>query len=555
MTILTLNKKQLEEKIGKIDEKMQNKISMFGTPIENVSDNEISIEIFPNRPDLLSFQGFTRAFLNYLDKRSVMKYKVEKPEKNFKVVIDKSVKKVRPFTACAIVKGLKLDNEKIKELIDIQEKLHGSYGRNRKKLAIGIYPLEQIKLPIKYLAKNPENIKFQPLEFPKEINARQILSQHPTGREYGHLLKDYEVFPIFEDANNEILSMPPIINSEKTGKVSEKTKDLFIECSGFNLEYLKKTLNMIVTTFAEMGGRIYAMEIQDNKEKYFSPNLEPEKINFSIEYINKNLGLDLSEKDVKKYLEKMGIEMTKEKDSLIALIPCYRTDILHEIDLVEEIAIAYGYDKFKPEIPAISTIGEEDVFAILKRKISEVLVGLGLLEVSTYHLSTKEKQFKKIGIKEYLDKTIEVIDSKTENNILRTSLFANLIGVLSENSDAQYPQKIFEIGTVFYPDNKSETQIGEKSNLGISLCYEKANFTELKQILDYLMRMLSIGYEIKETSHPSFIEGRCGEIIILKNNKKINIGFLGEVQPFVLKNNKIKMPVAGLEINIENLMN
>ena len=544
MTILTLNKKQLESSIGVIDEKMQNKISMFGTPIEEVTDTEVSIEIFPNRPDLLSFQGFTRAINCFLKKPKISTYKTEKPEKDYKVIIDKSVKQVRPFTACAIVKNLSLDEEKIKELIDIQEKLHASYGRNRKKLAIGIYPLEAIKLPIKYLAKKPEDIKFLPLESKKEMTGRQILSQHPTGREYRDLLKNEEVFPIFEDANKEILSMPPIINSEKTGKISSKTKEVFIECSGFNQEYLSKTLNIIVTTLAEMGGKIYQMEIQD-KTKAISPNLEPEKMIFSIENINKTLGLNLSESEVKNLLSKMGIGYEKAT----ALIPPYRTDILHEIDLAEEIAIAYGYDKFIPEIPSISTIGEEDKTAILKRKIAEILAGLSLLEVSTYHLSTKEKQFKNINIKEFKNQMIEVEDSKTENNILRTSLLAQSIAILSENSDAAYPQKIFELGKVFANDESSSTQISETEKLCISLCHEKANFTELKQILDYLMRMFNKEYEIKETEDSSFISGRVGEIII--NNK--NVGIIGEIKPSILKNNKIKMPIASLELSIENL--
>ena len=554
MTILTLNRQQLEYKIGAIDENIQNKISMFGTPIEEVTDTEVSVEIFPNRPDLLSQPGFERALLTFLKKPGIRKYKTEKPEKNFKVIIDKSVKKVRPHTVCAIVKNLTLTNEKIKEIIDIQEKLHGSYGRNRKKLAIGIYPLEAIKLPITFKALPPEEIKFQPLEFPKKINGKQILSQHPAGRDYGNLLKDKEVYPIFIDANNEILSMPPIINSHKTGKVSTKTKAVFIECSGFHSEYLKKTLNMIVCAFADLGGKIYEMEIQDKKTEIF-PQLEPERMPFSIENINKTLGLKLSEKEIKKLLEKMGITIEKNN----ALIPAYRTDILHEIDLAEEVAIAYGYNNFIPEIPAISTIGEENPLSILKRKISEILIGLNLLEISTFHLSTKETQFKKINIKDFNKNNlmIELEDSKTENNILRTSLLANSIKVLSENSNASYPQKIFELGKVFAntnsEDNEKEntdTGITEKENLCISLCHEKANFTELKQILDYLTRMLNLTYKIQETSNPSFIEGRAGTIII--NNKEV--GTIGEINITVLKNNKIKMPVALLEINIESLM-
>ena len=448
MTILTLNRKQLEEKIGKITPEIEDRITMFGTPVETSTEDEISVEIFPNRPDLLSLQGLSRSLIQFLKKPGIKKYKINPPQEDFKITIDKSVKQVRPFTVCAIIKNIKLDGNKIKELIEIQEKLHGSYGRNRKKLAVGIYPLEQIKLPITFLALPPEKIKFQPLEFPKEINGRQILSQHPTGREYADLLKDAEVFPIFKDANDEILSMPPIINSEKTGKVNENTKDIFIECSGFHPKYLQKTLNMIVTAIAEMDGDIYQMEIID-KPKSISPNLEPEKLEFNPETINKTLGLNLSEKQIKNNLEKMGIGYLKQGKNHFALIPSYRTDILHEIDLSEEVAIAYGYENFNPEIPQISTIGEEDKLSILKRKIAEILTGQGIQEISTFHISTKETQFKKIGIKEFQSKMIELIDSKTENNILRNSLLANSIKILSENLDASYPQKIFEIGKVF----------------------------------------------------------------------------------------------------------
>ena len=294
------------------------------------------------------------------------------------------------------------------------------------------------------------------------------------------------------------------------------------------------------------------MEIEDGKDKYSSPDLSSEKLEFSVDYINKTLGLELTEKQISGNLKKMGIECKKEGDKLTALIPPYRADILHEIDLAEEVAIAYGYENFKPEMPRISSIGEENPAAILKRKITETLTGLNLLEISTYHLSTKEKQFKDIGIKEFLNNIIEVEESKTENNILRMSLLANSIQILSENSDASYPQKIFETGKVFSQDSKyknSETQISEEERLCISLCYERANFTEIKQVLDYLMRMLGIEYEIKETQHQSFIEGRTGEIIV---NKK-SIGILGEISPCVLKNNKIKMPVASMEINIKNL--
>ncbi len=548
MTILTLNRKELEEKVGKITKEVEDKITMMGTPIEEINSNEISVEIFPNRPDLLSLQGFARSLNQYLGKKRMATFKVNKPEKNYKVKVDKIVKKVRPHTACAIVKGLKFDDKKIKEIIDIQEKLHLTIGKKRKKIAIGIYPLEKIKLPIKYTARKPNEIKFVPLESPggKELTGMQILRQHPTGREYAHLLKGKEVFPIFVDADNKILSMPPIINSHETGKITEKTKDVFIECSGFNLEYLKKCLNIIVSALADMGGKIYAMEVSDDK-KFISPNLEPEKLEFKIEDINKTLGLELSEKEIKKYLERMGIGFEKTKNKTYALIPAYRIDILHWIDLAEEVAIAYGYENFEPEIPEISTIAEEDRAARIKRTISEILTGIGLLEVSSFHLA-KKKDVKKMhfNFKEF----IEVRESKTEYNVLRVDLLSNLLKIFSENSDSQYPQKIFEIGVVFEKDETKETKILEKEKLAIAISDEQVHFTELKQILDYLFKMLDKEYEIQETENSNFIPGRVGKILV----EGKEIGIIGEVAPRVLKNWKIKMPVVGLELNIDWLL-
>ncbi len=546
MAIITFSRKEFEKDIGKLDEKMQNQIAMLGTTLEKFNAEEIEIEVFPNRPDLLSYHGFKRALLAFLGKKKGLKeYKLNKPGKDFIVKIEKSVNNIRPYTACAIVKNLKFNDEKIKEVIDIQEKLHTTVGRNRKKLAIGVYPLEKITLPIQYKAESPEEIKFLPLEETQEMTGRQILMRTSTGREYSHLLKDKQLYPVFRDSKNEVLSMPPIINSQLTGKVDEKTEDVFIECSGFDLEVLKKTLSILVTTLAEMGGEIYQMNLQYPSKKIVTPDLSPEKIKISIEDANKLLGLDLKETEVKKLLEKMGYNYNPKNKEVE--IPSYRVDILHPVDIYEDIAIAYGYENITPEIPNISTLGEENETEVKKRKITEILTGLGFLEISTYHLSTKKEQFKNMNLKQADNSVIEVLDSKTEFSLLRNNLLAQACRVLMQNSDSEFPQKIFEIGKVFSQD-KETGEIIEKEKLCITIAGE-TNFTEIKQILEYLLKMLDLKIEIKESEHPSFIEGRVGKIML---NKK-DIGVLGEVSPQVLKNWKIKMPVSALEIEIEGL--
>jgi len=543
MANIKIPRKQFEKDIGKLDEKMQDRIALFGTTLESFDDKEIELEIFPDRPDMLSYQGFKRAFLGFLGKKTgLKKYKINKPEKDYKVVIDSSVKNIRPYTVCAIVKKLKLDDEKIKELIEIQEKLHTTLGRNRKKVAIGIYPLEKIKLPITYKALEPDKIKFRALETDKEMSGLQILQKHPTGKDYAHLLSGKAKFPIFIDADKNILSMPPIINSHLTGKITENTKEVFIECSGFDLNVLKRCLNIIVTSLADMGGEIYAMELK-YKKKITTPNLHAEKRKISLENTNKLLGLNLNEKQLKNLIEKMGYDYSKGNVE----IPAWRTDILHEVDLIEDIAIAYGYENFIPEIPEVSTIGQEDKKEIVKKRISEILVGLNLLEVSNYHLTNKRDQFKNMGFSKKQEKNyVEVEESKTDYTILRKDLTHYLLKVLSNNIDSEYPQRIFELGKVF---GLSEKEIKEPEKLAVALA--PGNFTEIRQILEYISRMLNIEIKLKETEDTPnyFIEGRIGEITL--NNK--SIGFVGEIHPKILRNWRIKMPVALLEINLEEV--
>jgi phenylalanyl-tRNA synthetase beta chain len=531
--------KEFETQAGILTEQMKNKLQLFGTPLESISDTEIELEIFPDRPDLLSAHGFLRSFKAFLGKEPE-KCKLKKPEKNYKVIITPEVGEVRPSTACAIVKNLKFNDDKIKEIIDLQEKLHSTLGRNRKKVAIGIYPLEKIKLPITYTAKKPNEIKFIPLESQREMTGSQILQKTTTGRNYAHLLEKEKLYPIFVDAQGRVLSMPPIINSHETGKVSEQTKEVFIECSGSDFSILKKTLNIIITTLADQGGHVYQMDLSYGSKKSLTPDLTPEKMKINIENINKLLGLSLTESQLTKLLPKMNLNY---KNKTVE-IPAWRTDILHEVDIAEDIAIAFGYQNLKPEIPTISTIASEDTKEKFKNKIAEILLGFQLTEISTYHLIKKQEAD---SLK--LQDKIELQDSKTEYKILRPNLLIPSLRILSENKDHDYPQKLFEIGTVFSHDSSgsSETSIKEQDNLIIASA--PANFTDLKQILDSLFSTLNTPYKLEETIRNGLIEGRTAEII--SNNKQI--GYLGEIHPQTLKDFGIKMPLAVLEINLDEI--
>ena len=541
MANVKFDRSVFEKEIGKLDKVMQEKIALFGTPVESLDDDNLELEVFPNRPDLLGYHGFKRSFLAFLGKKTgLKKYKIHKPEKDYEVKVHSSVKDVRPYTVCAIVKGLKFDDKKIKEIVEIQEKLHSTVGRNRKKLAIGVYPLEKITLPITYKAIEPDKIKFQPLEAPREMSGLEILQRHPTGKEYAHLLAGKIKFPIFVDSAEEVLSMPPIINSEKTGRVTEKTKSIFVECSGFDKQVLEKCLNILVSNLAEMGGKVYSVKVGGK----VTPNFESEKMDLPVEKVNRILGLNLSKKEVKNLLLKMGYEY---KDGKVE-IPPWRGDILHEIDLVEDIGIAYGYENFEPQIPQVATIGKEESKEIVKRKLAEILVGLRLLEVSNYHLTKKKDQFSKMGYSEKEEEGfIELETSKTDFSIMRKDLTHYILKSLSENSDSEYPQKIFELGRVF--SIGKDKKISEREHLSVG--FTPGNFTDLMQVLEYLFSNLGLEFKLKEEEKlsPYFIDGRSGDIIF----EEEKIGKIGEVHPKILKNWKIKMPVSLIEIDLEKI--
>ena len=542
MPTVNLNREVVEKLIGKklTLEQLKDRISMIGTDLERVEGNEIVVEVFPNRPDMLSEPGFARALSSFVGARTgLRKYDVKKPAKDYKVIVDKSVAEVRPFTSCAIVKGLKFNDEKLREIIQLQEKLHVTFGRNRKKLAIGIYPLEKIVMPITYKAMKPGDVKFRPLESDIQMTGKEILEKHPKGKEFAHLLEGAKAYPVFVDAKNNVLSMPPVINSHETGKVTEKTTDLFIECSGFDQRVLDECINIIVTSLAELGGEIHGMELDYGRKKTASPNLEPREMKLDLAYANKMIGLELKEAEAKKLLEKMGFGYSQGK----VLIPAYRADILHPIDIAEDMAIAYGYENFEPEIPNVMTIGEEHPVELFKARVASIMSGMGMLECMSYHLISKEAMEAKTGMKVPL---VELENSKSDRNALRPALGPNLMQVLSENTNKEYPQEIFELGVAFRLGQNPETGVDEEEHLAIAMAGADIDFTRAKQVLEELFKSLGLECSVEKANIPSFIPGRRAAVL----SGKAGVGVMGEVHPQVLENYGIQMPVSVIELDI-----
>ncbi len=544
MPSVKLNKEVFEKLVGKKLplEKLKDRISYLGTDLEKIEGNEIHVEVFPNRADMLSEQGFARAFSAFIGQKiGLREYSAKKS--GCKLIMEKSLPKKWPYALACIVKGLTFNDEKIREVIQLQEKLGMTLLRKRKKGGLGLYPLEKIEFPILFKGMDPDAIKFRPLEHPEVITGREILTEHSTGREYAHIVENWDRFPVFVDNKGVIMSMPPIINSHNVGKINETTKDVFLEITGNDFNTLQIALNIMVTSLADMGGTIYSIGcVQQNGKTIVVPNLKPREMTLDIDYCNKLLGLDLSKKDVKILLERMGYGVANGK----ILVPAYRADILHQMDLVEDIAIAYGYDNFTAEIPKISTIGNEDPYYRFRERLANLLIGIRFMEVSTYHLTS-------LDINKKMQHDIEMIEVENSKSIeysaLRAWLVPNMLKVLSENTDNPYRQEIFEIGGVFRKNEKEETNIEERFKLAVAISHAKANYTDARRVLDLILNHLEMKADLEALEHSSFIQGRAASVKV----KGLKVGFLGEIHPKVLQNWNLEMPVAALEIDIDAL--
>src|SRR5437899_5080700 len=226
--------------------------------MESLDGDAISIEVKDsNRPDIWSVEGIARALKGYLGVGRIRPISVA-GRSNLKVVIDKRVKPIRPFISTAIVKGRQPTDEALKSWINLQEKLDQTYGRNRKRASIGFYPADLIQSPLSYTVANPDIISFAPLGSEKKQSLREIVSTHPKGSEYGEIISQFESWPVLVDATDNVLSLPPVINSNDLGRITTGTRNILVEVTGTNAQTVHNTLKIVVSSLAERGGRIYS---------------------------------------------------------------------------------------------------------------------------------------------------------------------------------------------------------------------------------------------------------------------------------------------------------
>ena len=528
------------------DDELRSQLSQLGTDVEDITEDEVTVEIFPNRPDLLSSQGLARNLKGILNEEKGMPDYEVKPSDDT-VIVDDTVSDVRPYTSCAVIKGIEFDETVLEDLIELQEKIHVTYGRNRRECALGLYPLHAISFPITYKAERPENIEFTPLGASSPMDAEKILDEHEKGQAYGELLKQHENYPLFIDNDDNILSMPPIINSEHVGRVTTDTEGLFVECSGFQPEKLHRALNIVCADLSDQGATVHQVNIQYDEYEDETPTLADSDTHaVSKRDVNEWLGTSLTQDEIAESAEKMRYDSTSEKDEIINVSNApYRIDLQGSSDIIEDIAIGYGYNNIDVDNGRSHTNGSKEMNTRLENKARRIVEGAGYQELYTFSLCNNSTMQARSS-----QNTVKLKNSLSDRfNALRSSLIPQHLEALSDNTHYAYPQEVYETGKIFLDDPDQETGVDEPRVLCVTSCGKQDNFSSVQQLLQTVASRFDTDLYFNETSHPSMIQGRSASIIT--NND--DIGVFGEIHPRILTDLGINQPVVCGEIYLKQL--
>ena len=541
MPVVELSYIRLQKLVGKVSKKqISDSLPFLGLDIESEDKDLVRVEYSPNRPDYSTDFGIALGLQGLLGiKTGAIKLNIKKSIQ-YKISVDSKVSKIRPFVTGIIAKNGKIDDKTIKQFMTMQEDLHFGIGRKRKKSSIGIHDLDKISFPLSYTIAN-RNHKFIPLTSQKELSISEILQNTDVGKDYGHLLGNSSNIPVILDVNKQTVSFPPIINAAIT-TVTTKTKNLFVEVTGINKEDAEDMLSVVATILQKAGFTLETVQISGAKNS--TPKLGEKKISVDSLLINQILGLNLNTSKIVSSLKKSRLDASIKGKKIICTIPAYRFDIFGPMDLVEETALGYGIQNLEPTLSPSQTIGQTNPVSSQLKSLSKIMVGLGYLEALNSSLTSKRVLYDLTNRDS--TKIISVLDSKSqEHTILRDLILPGLLENLSKNIHESYPQRLFEIGTVFTLENP----ISEKINFSGISAHQDANFTEIKSIIQSALKTgFDVKIDTKTATHPAFEDGRCASIVIDKKS----VGIVGEINSNIIENYKIRVPVIGFELSLSD---
>src|SRR6185436_8128520 len=462
---------------------------------QNPNTGELRIELQDsNRPDLWCCEGIARQ-IRVKRQGSLAKYDFlrtpPKPAKRLDVT--PGLEGIRPYIAACAATGYRVTQEGLAQLIQTQEKLAEMFGRKRRTVSIGLYRLTAIEFPIIYDLVKPDEATFTPLGMDTVMTLGEMLLVHPKGLEYGGVLAGLNRLPFLRDAKNQALSFPPIINSREVGEVLVGDDALFVEVTGTDLSMVVLTLNIFAANLADRGAVIEPVEVRyPYKTALGKAVITPQDLGKSrklpVSTIEQALGQDLGAHDVAKSLTAYGYAVTTSGKGLRVLPPFYRQDLMHAMDIVEDVAISRGYSDFSPVMPSQFTVGGLSRIEEFSDRIRALMVGMGFQEIISNILGSPQDLCEAMRLEgTEWGKLVEVDNVMSQNfSALRQWMLPSLLRVETASNRAFYPHRLFEAGEVARPDPTQSVGSRTVTLLGGMIAHADAHFSEAHSCLDTL---------------------------------------------------------------------
>lgn len=538
MPVVKIDLERFVKMVGAPRRQVLDRLPYLGLDIEGEDQASVRVEFSPNRPDFGTDYGIAMALRGLLGLQTGPPSYQLRPS-GLTVDVDPRLESVRPRIACAVAGGLHLDEEDLRQLISLQEDLHNGIGRGRRKLAIGLHALEAVTGPVHYRAEGGD-FSFVPLGSGREMTLSEILAETDQGRQYSRALPGKEVFPILLDSRGVVLSFPPIINGEAT-RVTTRTRGLFIDVTGTDARAVDDALAILAATLAEAGGRLGSVTVAARGKARTTPDLRESSLPLYPGLVEEVLGLRLGRKDIVTCLRRSRLGVSGRR----VIVPRYRIDMMHPVDVAEEVALGYGFDRIQPVYPPSGQPGSFNRFEGFLDRVVDAMVASGMTELMTYELLDERTQFANFG-REVSAVSVENPRS-SEHSILRDSLVPSLLSALSRNLKEEYPQRVFEVGRCY---RIVASEVYEGWNLAALSAHGQASFSEAKAYLDSFFRTL-FGRTPRTTaaSHWAFSEGR----VAAAHFSGRRLGFVGEVKPEALGAFGVRVPVVGFELDLTAL--
>ncbi|MBI1821934.1 MAG: phenylalanine--tRNA ligase subunit beta [Nitrospirae bacterium] len=539
----------------------------------NEKTDELKVELNDsNRPDLWCTEGIARQIKLKL-KGTLPKYPFYRqvPKRTpLQIVVEKGVQNVRPYIAAFGVSNFAMTEEALVQFIQTQEKLADVFGQKRKLLSIGIYHLDPVEFPLIYKAVSPAQARFVPLGFEREMTLQEILEKHPKGKAYRNVFKSEEKVPLFVDQKGTILSFPPIINSREVGEVKPGKKNLFVEVTGTDLRLVNLVLNILATNLFDRGATILPVTVTFPYETAFGKKITfpleiPAPMDLSVKEVERMLGENFKEETVKKALISYGHAVKTAGKKIKVTPPPFRDDLIHSVDVIEDVAISLGYDSFVPEMPKDFTRGALSKEETFSDTLREYFIGFGFQEIISNILSSREELVNKMNLTEA--PLVEIDNVMTaQYSVVRNQILPSLLRVEAASGKAFYPHQIFEIGEVAVRDLSQN--LGSKTRLQLSalIAHPTASFSEMhsywEMLAYYLFKRGTEFYALNASDHPSFIPGRNGWIMMKGEEGPekewgpliSELGYVGEISPEVLDRWQIGVPCVSLTLDVTALL-